>query len=151
MDYKKLEDLHLPKKEITKTTKKIKQMGLVIEVNIFLNVSEWLSVTDVWWLVCVSNIQVCTMFIFLLFFVAYQDVWNIRGHFMSFCLNGYFVFSCSERVFPFSKQGLDFVCFWASVWLRERERERPIAQHILSLTSSSSPDRENRNAYICKC
>lgn len=35
---KKLEDLHLPKKEITKTTKKIKQMGLVIEVNIFVNV-----------------------------------------------------------------------------------------------------------------
>lgn len=43
MDYKKLEDLHLPKKEITKTTKKIKQMGLVIEVNIFVNVSECLS------------------------------------------------------------------------------------------------------------
>lgn len=37
---KKLEDLHLPKKEITKTTKKIKQMGLVIEVNIFVNVYE---------------------------------------------------------------------------------------------------------------
>lgn len=38
---KKLEDLHLPKKEITKTTKKnFKQMGLVIEVNIFVNVYE---------------------------------------------------------------------------------------------------------------
>lgn len=37
---KKLEDLHLPKKEMTKTTKKIKQMGLVREVNIFVNVYE---------------------------------------------------------------------------------------------------------------
>ena len=39
-------------------------------------------------------------------------------------------------------------CFeW--VWMRERdrERERAIAQHILSLTSSSSPDRRNSKTH----
>lgn len=155
--------MHLPKKEMTKTTKKIKQMGLVIEVNIFVNVYEWLRawlMCDGWFVSVIYQSAQC-FFFFFFSFVAYQDVWNIRGHFCLFCSNGNFVFSCLERefvwarvcvcVFPFSKQGRDLYVLRVSEWMNERERERAIAQHILSLTSSSSPYRRNRNAYICKC
>ena len=115
----------------------------------------WMSASaaDVWWLVCVSNIPVCTMFFFFSFsFVAYQDVWNIRGHFCLFCSNGNFVFSCLEReslcvyvcvcvcvwvcvCFPSPNRDVT-VCF-ESEWTWERERERERGQ--LHNTSFLSP------------
>lgn len=153
--------MHLPKKEMTKTKKKIKQMGLVIEVNIFVNVYEWLRawlMCDGWFVSVIYQSAQC-FFFFFFSFVAYQDVWNIRGHFCLFCSNGNFVFSCLESLcerecvcVSLLQTGTWSVCFeseWVNEW--ERERERAIAQHILSLTSSSSPYRRNRNAYICKC
>lgn len=133
MDYKKLEDLHLPKKDITKITKKIKQMGLVLEVNIFECV--WMTESNWCVMVCVSNIQVCTMFFFFVclfsFFGCLPRCMEHKRPFLSFCWNGDFVLSCSERVSLLQTGSL-------YVWVNDRERGQ-LHKHILSLTSSFIP------------
>lgn len=47
-------------------------MGLVIEVNIFVNVYERLGVADVWRLSCVSNIQSAQVYFLLLLTKMYE-------------------------------------------------------------------------------
>lgn len=100
------------------------------------------SVTNGRCLVCVSNIPVCTMFLSFSF-VAYQDVWNKRPFFVVVVVvvQKIILYSHVQR----KRVCVGFVCMWMNV----RERERAIAQHILSLTSSSSPDRPHRNVYKC--
>lgn len=99
------------------------------------------SVTGGRCLVCVSNTPVCTKFLYFSF-VAYQDVWN-RGHFLLF--KKMILYSHVRR----ERGRGEFV--WECVYMRERERERAIAQHILSLTSSSSLGRPRRNAQCFLC
>lgn len=98
------------------------------------------SVTGGRCFVCVSNTPVCTKnAFFFLSFVAYQDVWNWGHFFLLFKkLILYFL--------VWRKRGLG-VCVWTCVW----QRERAIAQHILSLTSSSSPVRPRRNVKCLLC
>lgn len=123
--------MHLPKKRITKTTKKTN--GVSSRSEYFCEcVCMTLRMTAAWWFVCVSNILVCTSS-FVSFFCCLPRCMKHKRPFLSlfFCSDGNFCILMSS-VCPFSKQGLDLYVLrewrekfsmneWMNVCLRARE------------------------------